>query len=193
MKKTMTIPEVWSRTARLFHWLIAALILVQATIGLTMVQLPRRPDIIWVYTLHKSIGLTILLLAVLRLGFRLLQHRPPRLPLPGWQDGLARATHVALYVLLFAIPVSGWLFDSASSLRPLYWWWWLKLPNLVEANRHLADIFQLWHESLFWVLVAVTVLHVAGALKHHFMDRDATLRRMLPAAGRHLPQNRNES
>ncbi len=181
----MSTVEVWSRAARLFHWLIAALILVQATIGLTMVQLPRRPDIIWVYTLHKSLGITILLLAVLRLGFRLFQRRPPKLPMPGWQDGLARGTHVALYVLLFAIPISGWLFDSYSSLRPLYWWWWLKLPSLTGgANRELADVFQLWHESLFWALVAVTVLHVGAALKHHFLDRDDTLRRMLPGAGR---------
>lgn len=190
----MTSTEVWSRTARLFHWLIAALILVQAGIGLTMVQLPRRPDIIWVYTLHKSIGITILLLAVLRLGFRLIQHRPTRLPIPGWQDGLARITHVALYVLLFAMPVSGWIFDSYSSLRPLYWWWWLKLPSLTGgADRHLADVFQLWHESLFWVLVAVTVLHVAGALKHHFIDRDDTLRRMLPGAASRLRQTRSKS
>lgn len=174
-------PEIWSRSARLFHWLIAGLILVQGSIGLIMVELPKRPNIIPVFTLHKSIGLTILLLAVLRLGFRLIQRSPNKLPLPGWQDALAKTTHVALYVLIFAIPLSGWLFDSASSLRPLYWWWWLHIPSLPGGpDQQLADVVRNVHETLFWILVAVTALHVAGALKHHFLDRDDTLRRMLP-------------
>lgn len=177
----MSRPEVWSRSARLFHWLIAGLILVQGSIGLIMVELPKRPNIIPVFTLHKSIGLTILLLAVLRLGFRLIQRSPNKLPLPGWQDALSKTTHVALYVLIFAIPLSGWLFDSASSLRPLYWWWWLDIPSLTGGpNPQLADIVRNIHETLFWILVAVTALHVAGALKHHFLDHDDTLRRMLP-------------
>ena len=184
---------VWSRAARLFHWLIAALILVQGTIGLIMVQLPKRPNIIPIYTLHKSIGLTILLLAVLRLGWRLMQRRPPPLPMPGWQDALSRSTHVALYLLLFAMPLSGWLFDSASSLRPLYWWWWLKVPKLTDgADRQLADLAQNVHETLFWILVAVTVLHVAAALKHHFLDRDETLKRMLPWARRSMSKDQDE-
>lgn len=177
----MSKPEIWSRSARLFHWLIAGLILIQGSIGLIMVELPKRPDIIPVYTLHKSIGLTILLLAILRLGFRLLQKRPDKLPLPGWQDALARVTHVALYVLIFAIPLSGWLFDSASSLRPLYWWWWLHIPSLTGGpDQQLADVVKTAHVTLFWTLVAVAAMHVAGALKHHFLDRDDTLRRMLP-------------
>lgn len=192
---TMNSPdEVWSRSARLFHWLIAALILVQGTIGLIMVELPKRPNIIPVYTLHKSIGLTILLLAILRLGFRFIQKRPDILPLPGWQDVMARITHVTLYVLIFAIPISGWLFDSASSLRPLYWWWWLKMPKLTDdADKSLAELSRNVHEALFWVLVVVVALHVAGALKHHFIDRDSTLRRMLPWAARRVKQTRNRS
>lgn len=190
----MNRPEVWSRSARLFHWLIAGLILVQGAIGLIMVELPRRPNIIPVYTLHKSIGLTILLLAVLRLGFRLWQKRPNPLPLPGWQDAMARMTHVSLYVLIFAVPFSGWLFDSASSLRPLYWWWWLKVPSLTGgADKSLADLSRNVHETLFWILVVVAALHVAGALKHHFIDRDDTLRRMLPRARRSIGKHKGNA
>ncbi len=184
--QAMNRPDIWSRSARFFHWLIAVLILVQAGVGLTMVRLPLSPDVIPVYDFHKSLGLTILLLAVLRLGWRLAQRRPAEIPMPGWQTVTSRITHVALYVLLFAMPISGWLFDSATGLRPLYWWGWLKMPHLVAANETLAEYFEWTHISLFWVLVAVTALHLAAALKHHFIDRDATLRRMLPWAGRKL-------
>lgn len=186
----MDNPTVWSRMARLFHWLIAALILVQACIGLYMVSLPLSPKIIPIYNLHKSIGITILLLAVLRLGWRLAQTRPAEIPMPGWQTLSARVTHVLLYVLIFALPLSGYWFDSASALRPLHWWGWVTIPHLPWHGEQLATIAHTTHVTLFWVLVAVTVLHVAGALKHHFIDRDPTLTRMLPFAGRRPGGNR---
>lgn len=175
----------WNGLTRFFHWTIAVLILVQGTIGLVMVNLPRRPNIIPIYTLHKSIGLTILTLAILRLGWRLFDHRPPRTPMPGWQDALSRTTHVALYVLIFAVPLSGWLFDSASSLRPLIWWGTLRMPSLTGGPApHLKDLTETLHITLFWVLFGVAALHIAGALKHHFLDRDDTLRRMRPWTSR---------
>lgn len=166
---------------RFFHWAIAGLILVQVPIGVVMVNLPRRPNVIPIFTLHKSIGLTILTLAILRLAWRLFDRRPPRAPMPDWQDALARSTHVALYVLIFAVPLSGWLFDSASSLRPLIWWGVLRMPSLTGGPApQLTDLTEALHITLVWVLVGVAALHVAGALKHHFLDRDDTLRRMLP-------------
>lgn len=180
----MTTPTIWSRTARLFHWLIAALILVQASIGLYMTQLPLSPKIIPWYDFHKSLGLTILALAVLRLGWRLAQTRPAEIPMPGWQTAMARITHVLLYILIFAIPLSGYWFDSASALRPLYWWGWVQIPHLPVQGEQIAAIAHATHVTLFWILVAITALHVAGALKHHFLDRDDTLRRMLPWGGR---------
>ncbi|MGB8635341.1 MAG: cytochrome b [Rhodanobacteraceae bacterium] len=189
----MNEPTVWSRSARLFHWLIAALILVQGAVGLIMGELPKSPDVIPVYTFHKSLGLTILLLAVFRLGFRLLHKRPDPLPMPGWQHGLSRITHVALYLLLFAVPLSGWIMDSASGLRPLYWWWVLRLPSITGGPSHdLKEFAEESHEILFWVLVAVAALHIAGALKHHFMDRDDTLRRMLPGARERVSNDSQE-
>ncbi len=186
----MNDATVWSRSARLFHWLVAALILVQGAIGLIMVELPKNPDVIPVFTFHKSLGITILLLAIFRLGFRLLQKRPDPLPMPGWQDAMSRITHVALYLLLFAVPLSGWIMDSASGLRPLYWWWLVRLPSLTGGPSHdLKEFAEETHEILFWVLVAVAALHIAGALKHHFIDRDHTLRRMLPGARRRVDEN----
>lgn len=172
----------WGTLAQFFHWTIAALILVQGTIGLVMVQLPKRPDVIPVYSLHKSIGLTILALAVLRLGWRLFDRRPPApASMPHWQALVARLTHVAMYVLLFALPLSGWLFDSAAALRPLYWFGLVRMPSLTGGPDHALRVFSgELHETLFWTLIAVVVVHIAAALKHHLFDRDPVLRRMLP-------------
>jgi cytochrome b561 len=179
----------WGALAQGFHWIIAALILVQGTIGLVMVQLPKRPDVIPVYNLHKSIGLTILALAVLRLAWRAFDRRPPDPPgMPTWQHRVSRLTHTALYVLIFAVPLSGWLFDSASSLRPLHWWGLLRIPSLTGGPAPALKAFsQDLHETLFWVLFAVAALHVAAALKHHWFDRDDVLRRMLPSRRRRAP------
>jgi cytochrome b561 len=172
----------WGALAQLFHWLVAALILVQAGIGLVMVQLPKRPDIIPIYSLHKSIGLTILALAVLRLTWRLFDRRPPDPPrMPAWQSRVSRLTQGLMYLLLFAVPLSGWLFDSASALRPLYWFGLVRVPSLTGgADKALREFGHEAHEILFWVLTAVVALHVAAALKHHVFDRDTVLRRMLP-------------
>ncbi|HET8900163.1 MAG TPA: cytochrome b [Rhodanobacteraceae bacterium] len=181
-------PERWNAIAQLMHWLIAALILVQGVLGLVMVEMPKRPAVIPYYNTHKSIGLTILALVVLRLAWRLLATRRPALPpMPRWQTGFAETTHVLLYVLIFAVPLSGWLFDSASSLRPLHWWGVVKMPSLTGGpDADLKAFAHGLHVSLFWCLVGVAALHVAGALKHHFIDRDNVLRAMLP--GRNTPR-----
>lgn len=172
----------WGAVATAFHWIIVALILAQVAIGLTMVNLPRRPSIIPVYDLHKSIGLTILALAVLRLAWRLFDRRPHDPPgMPTWQRRVAHATHVSLYALIFIVPLSGWLFDSATGLRPLHWWGAVTMPSLTGGPAPAwVDVTRMLHHTLFWLLVAVVVAHVAAALKHHFIDRDDVLRRMLP-------------
>lgn len=171
----------WGSIAKWFHWLIVAGILVQAAIGLIMVELPKRPTIQPVYDLHKSIGLTILALAILRLLWRLFDKRPKD---PSGMSPLerlaARAGHGLLYVLLFALPISGWLLDSASGLRALHWWGLVRMPKLVEADRELKAIAHDAHQWLFWLLVLVALGHAAAALKHHYIDRDTVLSRMLP-------------
>lgn len=172
----------WGALAAAFHWIIMLLILTQAAIGLTMVNLPRRPSVFAIYNLHKSIGLTILALAVLRLAWRAFDRRPQDPPgMPNWQRRIAHATHWLLYVLIFAVPLSGWLFDSATALRPLHWWDAITMPSLTGGPApDWADFTRSLHHFLFWLLVAVVVGHVAAALKHHFIDRDNVLRRMWP-------------
>ncbi|MBO9664694.1 cytochrome b [Dokdonella sp.] len=172
----------WGSLAKFFHWTIVLLILAQAIIGLVMVELPKRPSSIPVYSFHKSLGITILALAVLRLGWRLFDPRPREVAgMPHWQALGARLGHVLLYVLIFAVPLSGWLFDSASSLRPLYWFNLFPLPNLTGGkNEAVKEFAEGAHELLFWVLVVVAAGHAAAALIHHFHNRDETLVRMLP-------------
>lgn len=180
--------ERWGGIAQSFHWIIVVLILVQATVGLYMVGLPKRPSIIPIFSFHKSLGITILLLAILRLAWRAFDRRPAMPAGMSQAQALgARVGHMLLYGLLFAVPLSGWLFDSASSLRPLYWWGWLKLPHLVEADKTLAQTAQVLHEGLFWALAVVAAGHAAVALVHHFVNRDDVLRRMLPGARERAP------
>lgn len=172
----------WGGLAKAFHWTIMLLILAQAVIGLTMVNLPRRPSVFAVYDLHKSIGLTILALAILRLAWRAVDRRPADVPgMPSWQRRSAHATHVLLYVLIFAVPLSGWLFDSATGLRPLHWWGVVPIPSLTGGpDRGLADFTRALHHWMFWTMAVIVLGHVAAACKHHFIDNDDTLRRMLP-------------
>jgi len=175
----------WNTVQQLLHWLIVGLILVQGGIGLVMVGLPKRPGVFAVYDLHKSLGLTILALALLRLGWRITHRRPARLPMPRWQQRASGLVQAALYMLLFALPLSGWLFDSSTGLRPLFWWGVLRMPSLTGGpapawRDALADL----HQGLFWALVALAALHAGAALWHHRMVRDDTLRRMLPGPRR---------
>jgi cytochrome b561 len=147
-----------------------------------MVQLPKKPNIIPIYTLHKSIGLTIFALALLRLLWRAFDRRPEEpAAMPRMQVVGARIGHMLLYTLLFAVPLSGWLFDSASSLRPLFWWGLVQMPSLTGGK---DDAIKAWaqpaHEWLFWLLIVVAAGHAAAALVHHFFNRDEVLRRMLP-------------
>src|SRR5215475_5993198 len=121
----------WGSLAKCFHWTVVALLLVQGTVGILMVDMPRGPKVIPYYTFHKSLGLTILLLAVLRLGWRAFDPRPAEPEdMPRWQALCARGGHALLYGLLFIVPLSGWWYDSVSALRPLYFWGLFHVPPL---------------------------------------------------------------
>lgn len=169
----------WGSVARTFHWLVALLIVINGALGLYMTDMKPSMDKISIYAIHKSVGLTVLALFVLRLSWRWFDPRPRDLPMPRWQKFAAHAAHGALYVLMLAMPLSGWLFNSAHG-NPLQWFKLFNLPALVEKNKALAEVFGDAHETLFWILVAVVIAHVGGALMHHFVERDKTLRRMLP-------------
>ena len=173
--------ERWGPVSQALHWAIALLVVVMAAIGLSLDALPRSPDWFWVYDLHKSLGLLVLALVVLRLAWRLYAGAPPPVPgLPRLQRLAAGATHWLLYLLVLAMPLSGWLYDSASGLRPLRWFGQFAVPKLVAPDEDLAGDLHDLHEDLFVILLAVVLAHVAAAAWHHVFRGDATLARMLP-------------
>lgn len=170
----------WDAVSQSFHWLVVVLLLVQGTVGLVMGDMARGPDKIAVYAFHKSVGITILALALARLLWRLYAGRPVPVPgTPAWQERIASLTHGALYLLLFAVPVSGWVLNSAAGF-PLQWFGLFNLPSIAAHDRNLQELSESLHEWLFWLLVALAAAHAAAAIYHHLFQRDATLARMLP-------------
>lgn len=172
-------PARWSTVAKTFHWLMALLILGNGAFALWMDGLKPSLNKINMFALHKSIGLTVLALFVLRLAWKMFDRRPADEPAPRWQQLAAHVVHGFLYLLIVAIPLSGWAFNSAHGF-PLQYFKQFNLPALVEKNEDLSNTLGTVHVYLFWLLLLVLVAHVGGALKHHFIDRDDTLRRMLP-------------
>lgn len=173
-------PE-WSGTLKCLHWLMALLIVVLCAMGWWMQTLPNSPDKIRMYALHKSLGLTLLALALMRLFWRLLLERAPPLPpfTPAWQTAAARCTHAALYALMLAMPLSGWLYNSAANF-PLRWFWLFPVPALWGPDPQVKHWAAWAHEVGFWILALLFVVHVGAALWHHFRERDPVMHRMLP-------------
>jgi cytochrome b561 len=171
----------WGSVAKFCHWIIALAILGNGTFGLLM-DLARSPmqKISWL-ALHKSIGLTVLALVLLRIAWRWRDGRPLDEPAPRWQQWSAHAVHGVLYVLIVALPLSGWWFNSVTG-KPLQWFKLFNLPALAAKNDDIRHFAHAVHEYLFWFLVLVLVAHVGAALKHHVFDNDNVLRRMLPFA-----------
>lgn len=169
----------WGSVAKFFHWVIALAILGNGTFGLLM-DLAHSPiqKINWL-AWHKSIGLTVLALALLRILWRWGDRRPVEEPAPRWQQWASRAVHGVLYVMIVAMPLSGWWFNSIAG-KPLQWFKLFNLPALASKSDHLRPFAHGVHEYLFWFLVLVLVAHVGAALKHHAFDNDNVLRRMLP-------------
>jgi len=169
----------WGSVAKFFHWIIALAIIGNGIFGLLM-DLAHSPmqKINWL-ALHKSIGLTVLALFLLRVLWRWGDGRPPEEPGPRWQQLAAHIIHGTLYVLIAAIPLSGWWYSSVTG-KPLQWFKLFNLPALGAKNDALRHFSHGVHEYLFWLLVLVLVAHVGAALKHHVFDHDNVLRRMLP-------------
>jgi cytochrome b561 len=170
----------WGSATQTLHWLIVALIIVQATLALIAAELPLGERKLATLAYHKSVGLTILALATLRLLWRWL-NPTPELPatLKPYERALARFTHAALYVLLFALPLSGWTMSSARGF-PVSWFGFFQLPDLVPKSKPLFKALVDTHAALACTLAVVVALHIAGALKHHLVLKDDVLRRMLP-------------
>ena len=170
----------YTRTAIVLHWLIALTIFAVFPLGVYMHELPLSPVKLQLYSYHKWAGLCVLLLAVTRLLWRVGHRPPPLLPgLPRWQEVAAHATHHSLYLLVLAVPLSGWLMSSALGF-PVVWFGVAPLPDLVAKNKQLGEALKEVHEVLNFTLLLLVATHAAAALKHHFVDRDGTLVRMLP-------------
>ncbi len=171
----------WGPVSQALHWLVVLMILGLAIVGLIMDELPKTPKYFWVYTAHKSMGLTVLALVIVRLSWRLYAGTPAPVPgTPSWQERIASVTHWLLYALILAQPISGWLYDSASGLRPFRWFGLFDVPKLTAPDEALSQSAMNAHELIFWTLVALVAVHAGAALYHHLFQRDATLARMLP-------------
>jgi len=172
--------HAWGALAKLFHWVMAALILVQIPLGLAAVNWPLSPTKLDLFFWHKSTGVLLLLLAALRIAWRL-ANRVPVLPpdTPAWERVAAHASHFALYVLLLALPITGWVVQSASNI-PFRAFYLIPLPPIVAPDEALADLFKEVHEWLFVLLTIVLAVHVGAALRHHYLKQNSVLIRMLP-------------
>ena len=170
----------YTRTAKTLHWLMAILFFGLLALGFYMHDLPLSPEKLQLYSWHKWAGVTAFLLVGFRLFWRI-THRPPSLPasMPHLMQFAAHAGHFLLYVLMVAIPLSGWLMSSAKGFQTV-WFGVLPIPDLLDKNKELGSLLQTIHMALNLLLVTVIVGHIGAALKHHLIDKDDILKRMLP-------------
>ncbi len=163
----------------LLHWLMALALVANFTLGVSVHEMDLSPMKLKMLAWHKWAGMSLLALVTLRLINRLIFRPPPPEPAPLWQQRAASWMHAALYVLMFAIPFSGWLVTSAAGIPMIYLNLW-ELPQLLPKNLEWADGLKEIHEALNQALLTLVIVHVLAAIKHHFFDRDNTLVRMLP-------------
>lgn len=170
----------YTATAKALHWVIAVLIFGMLGLGFYMTGLELSPTKLQLFSWHKWAGVTVFVLVLVRLAWRV-GHKPPALPphMSPIERFAAHAGHLVLYVLMLAIPLSGWLMSSAKGFQTV-WFGVLPLPDLVGKDKALGDLLQTVHLALNFVLIAVLLGHVGAALKHHYLDKDDVLIRMLP-------------
>jgi cytochrome b561 len=169
--------SAYTSTARVFHWLVAILIIGMLPLGWYMMSIEDDPGSDWYFMLHKSIGLLVLAFALLRLLWRF-GHQPGSLPeqLPQWQVKASKISHWLLYVLMIAMPVAG--LTGALFSKGGVAFFGSQLPRVFAANHDLAELFFSAHSVIAWALVGVISLHVLAALKHLLVDKDGVFQRM---------------
>jgi len=163
--------------AIVLHWLMAILLIALLALGLYMVTLPISIEKLRLYGWHKEYGMFGLILVIARSMWRI-TNRIPQLSLPWWEKLAARTVHYTFYGFMFAMPITGWIITSAAGL-PVSFFSWFVFPDLVSPNPNLMHLFQQIHKWLGYGLIATIVLHTSAALKHHFINKDDILRRML--------------
>ena len=174
----------YTTTAMILHWLMAILLACLFAVGIYMHELPLSPWKLQIYSWHKWAGVTAFVLVLARLAWRF-THRPPPLPINMSRSAelAAHAAHALLYLLMIAIPVSGWLMSSAKGIQTVYFGV-IPIPDLIGKNRELGNLLKEIHAILNFTLAAVVVIHIGAALKHHLIDKDNVLTRMLPRGKR---------
>ncbi|MBP7080672.1 MAG: cytochrome b [Rhodocyclaceae bacterium] len=175
----MPSPSRYSTPAIVIHWVTAALIFVAFPLGKYMHGLPLSPQKLELYSYHKWLGVTVLLLFLPRLLVRLARPSPALLPAPQWQLKLAGITHTLLYLLIALVPLSGWLMSSAKGF-PVVYLGIMPLPDLVGKDKEFDNFLKEVHEALSTGLALLVILHLGAAVKHHLIDKDGTLHRMWP-------------
>lgn len=171
--------ERYHPTAIALHWLVAALLIGGFALGQYMTGLTLSPTKLQLYSLHKWIGVTAFLLALTRLAWRLTKGTPPAAPMPRWQHLIAETTHRVLYLLMLLIPLTGWLMSSAKGYQTVYFGV-LPIPDLLAKNVALGELLATYHAQLNLLLAALVLAHAGAAVKHHLIDRDRVMQRMLP-------------
>ena len=171
--------QAYTRTAIVLHWLIGVCVLAQITLGLWMITIPKTPVGVragW-FNVHKSIGITLALLILIRLLWRF-AHRAPALPstMPAWERLAAKANHALLYICMIVMPVSGYLGSSFTKYPILYWG--IKLPQWGWDSPELKDLCSQVHFVTVIIFIALIVIHIAAAAKHWLIDRDGVAQRM---------------
>jgi cytochrome b561 len=173
-------PDRFGLVARAFHWLTLLLLIGSFTLGLSMVNMPLSPRKLEFYSWHKWVGVTVFLLVILRLVWRLANPVPAQpASVPSWQRRAAALSHAALYTVLIVMPVTGWIMSSALNL-PVVYLGLIHIPSPFGVDRALGEAMKLVHFGLALTLLVLVSIHVLAALYHHFVLRDDVLRRMLP-------------
>lgn len=170
----------YSSGAKFFHWLIAFIVIIMLVGSFFLDDLPEQYRGT-AFMLHKSFGITVLFLMVMRLVWIGIVGKPA-LPstVPMWQSNLSRLVQYALYFFVILMPLSGWIMSVAANKIPYFFGLFhLSLPG-IEPNKALSSLMKQTHNTIAWIIIALLVLHIAGAIKHHFIDKDNVLRRMLP-------------
>ncbi|MGB7306264.1 MAG: cytochrome b [Burkholderiaceae bacterium] len=166
--------------AILLHWLIAILVIAGFLLGVTMVDMKFSPTKLQYFSWHKWIGITVFIAALIRIAWRLTHQPPPPLPgQPDWQLRIASITHLMLYLLLIAVPLTGWLYSSAAGFKTVYFGL-IPIPDLIAKSAQWKDGLKQLHWALNSLMAALVVVHAGAAMKHQFIDKDKTLARMLP-------------
>jgi cytochrome b561 len=171
--------DTYGSLAKFLHWAIVLLIVPQYFLAEAAHDLPNGVEKLQLYTWHKSLGMLVLLLALVRIGWKLANRGLPGPVGEPWQRKAAAAGHGLLYLLILAQPFTGWLMSSAANY-PVTLFGWFQFPALIGENHDLHEWLEEVHELLFTLMLVVVAVHIAAALYHHFILRDGVLRRMLP-------------